>query len=127
MPVSYHIDESLSTIHTRCFGNVTFDEVIDHFQVLQRDPDCPGKLDVLLDLTECTSVPESGQLRTVDAAVGKIQDRVRFGACAVVVRDDLMFGMARMFLAFAENRFEITQVFRDLAEGKKWLESTSLH
>jgi len=126
MPVSYRIDKALGTIHTKCFGDLTFEEVMDHFRVLEQDPDCPEKLDVLLDMTECTSIPETDQLRSAGAAVGKIRDRVRFDACAIVAASDLWFGMARMFLVFAEDYFRVSQVFRDLDEGKKWLVSNSV-
>ena len=125
MPITYHIDKALGTIHTRCSGDLKFDEVMDHFRALRQDPDCPERLDVLLDVTGCTSSPQSDQLRSAGAAVGKIREKVRFDACAIIVSDDLWFGMARMFLAFAEGHFRVSQVFRNLDEGKKWLASVS--
>jgi hypothetical protein len=125
MPVSYRIDKGLKTIHTKCNGNVTFGEVLDHFHVLEQDPDCPERLDVLLDLTECSAIPESDQLRTVGATIGRIREKVRFDACAIVASSDIMFGMARMFQVFAEDRFRLTRVFRNLDEGRKWLVSMS--
>lgn len=125
MPVSYQIDKKLRTIHTRCSGEVTFGEVIVHFQALQQDSDCPEKLDVLLDLTECTSIPETNQLRAVGATIGSIRDKVRFDACAIVAPGDLIFGLSQMFLVFAEDQFRAAQVFRDANEAKKWLVSKS--
>jgi hypothetical protein len=123
MPVSYQIDRGAKTIHTKCSGQVTFEEVLDHFLVLQNDPACPEKLDVLLDLTACTSIPETSQLRTVGSTIGQLRDRVKFNACAIVASSDVMFGMARMFQVFAEESFRDTQVFRDLEKGKRWLTS----
>ena len=38
------------------------DEVIDHFQQLAHDPNCPDRLDVLLDLSEETTIPQSREL-----------------------------------------------------------------
>ena len=38
MPVSYRIDQDNGMIRTRCVGNVTFEEVVDHFRDLEEDP-----------------------------------------------------------------------------------------
>jgi hypothetical protein len=122
MPVFYKIGGD-GIIRTRCVGDVTLDEVIDHFRVLERDPDCPDRLDVLLDLTEMGSVPRSDQLRAVSREIGRIQDRVRFGACAIVACTDVLFGMSRMFEVFAQERFRETCVFRAVDEAEAWLHS----
>ena len=38
MPVTYTIDVNERIIRTKCTGDVTFQEVIDHFHVLGQDP-----------------------------------------------------------------------------------------
>ena len=48
MPVTYKIDKADGIIRTKCTGPVTIGEVIEHFHALERDPDCPSRLDVLL-------------------------------------------------------------------------------
>jgi len=126
MPVLYKIDKEKGTIHTKCSGTVTLEEVIDHFRVLGEDPDCPGRLDVLLDLTECVTIPESDELRAVGSTIARVRDKIRFDACAIVAPGDPIYGMARMFQVFAEDQFRVTQVFRKLDEGRKWLDSKSL-
>lgn len=123
MPVSYQIDHSRGIIHTKCSGDVTLAEVLDHFRVLSSDPECPARLDVLLDLSECTSETDSEQLRTVSHAIASVRDRVRFGACAIVAPTDLLFGIGRMFEAVAEERFRVTHVFRSVAQADAWLGS----
>jgi hypothetical protein len=54
MPVKYQVDKANRIIRTRCTGPVTIEEVVGHFRVLERDPDCPDRVDVLLDLSEET-------------------------------------------------------------------------
>ena len=122
MPVSYQIDQSQGVIRTKCFGNVTFDEVINHFEILVRDPRCPNHLDVLLDLSETTSMPKTNQLKEVSSEIGRIRKSVRFDACAIVAGRDALFGMARMFEVFAEEHFRATRVLRTLDEAEKWLD-----
>src|ERR1017187_4308064 len=112
MPVSYSIDQSGGVIRTRCVGNVTFDEIVDHFRTLAQDPNCPGRLDVLLDLTKTTSIPSSSQLQSVSRAIGAIEGTVRFDACASAASPDVLFGMSPVFEVTAREHFRATCVFR---------------
>lgn len=123
MPVIYQIVEGRELVRTRCIGDVTFSEVLDHLRILERDIRRPEALDVLLDLTELTNLPRSEQLRVVSEEIGMLQPRVRFRACALVAPRDVVFGLARMFEAFAASRFEATRVCRSLGEAEDWLAS----
>ena len=123
MPVIYKIYPAERLIRTRCIGDVTLTEVTDHFCELQRDPNLPGCLNVLLDLSEMTSVPEAQELRVASHEVEKTLRSVQFQACAIVVCNDALFGMMRMFEVFARNYFTVTQVFRVAADAEAWLAS----
>jgi len=121
MPVTYQIDKANNIIRTKCIGPVTIEEVIDHFRVLERDPDCPERLDVLLDLSEQTSIPRKENLEEVTREISRIRGSVRFGACAIVACTDALYGMLRMFEVFAERCFRESYVFRTTAEAEAWL------
>jgi hypothetical protein len=123
MPVTYTIDANERIIRTRCTGNVTFQEVIDHFHVLGQDPNCPDQLDVLLDLSEATSTPNSSQISAVANQVKMIQNKVRFGFCAIIASRDALFGMLRMFEVMTQQCFRASSVFRVAAEAEAWLAS----
>jgi hypothetical protein len=123
MPVTYVIDTQEKIIRTRCFGLVTFGEVADHFRALQHDPDCVGQLDVFLDLSETTSVPEARQIQAVPVEMIRVRGKVQFGACAIVATTDPLFGMLRMFGVLAERFFRVVEVFRTTAEAEAWLDS----
>ncbi len=122
MPVSYTIDTVRGTITTRCVGDLTQAEVMQHFQELSLDPACPKYLNVLLDLTESNTTPDSAQLHMVIDAIRSLHERVRFEACAIVAARDAMYGMARMFAVFAEPYFRSLAVFREVREAQVWLE-----
>jgi len=121
MPVRYQIDKANGLIRTRCVGDVTVQEVVDHFQTLAQDPDCPDYLDVLLDLSKQTSLPQSDELREVTEAIRRVRDRVRFGYCAIVASTDALFGMLRMFQVFTEDLFGEAHVYRSMADAEGWL------
>ena len=123
MPVKYQIDKAHRIIRTRCTGPVTIEEVVEHFRVLERDPDCPDRVDVLLDLSEETSIPTKENLQQVTGEIKRIRGRVQFGTCAIVACTDALFGMLRMFEVFAEQYFRESRVFRTASEAEAWLDS----
>jgi hypothetical protein len=123
MPVTYSIDVAQKTIRTRCVGDVKLADVISHFRDLQNDVRCPPHLDVLLDLSETTSLPETSQLSAVTNEIRKIQMKVHFGACAIVATRDALFGMARMFEVMAQPYFRVISVFRALQPAEAFLAS----
>jgi SpoIIAA-like len=123
VPVTYQIDRETALIRTRCTGDVSFTEVVQHFRDLQEDASLPKGLDVLIDLTETRSIPESAQLRSVAREVELLRDKVHWGACAIVASRDVLFGMSRMFHAFAQEHFARSNVFRELEEAERWLAS----
>jgi hypothetical protein len=102
---------------------VTLEEVIDHFRTLEQDPECSDLIDVLLDLGEVNSLPESRDLSTVVSEMKRLRGRGRFGACAIVATRDALVGMMRVFEAMAEECFRVTCTFRGANEAEAWLVS----
>jgi CheY-like chemotaxis protein len=120
-PITYTIDAEKRLIRTRCVGSVTLSDVTHHFVQLASDPVCPPHLDVLLDLSETTSLPESAQLRDVGNEIEGIGARIKFGSCAIVAGGDALFGMIKEFEGLARQHFDEMQVFRVVAEAEEWL------
>lgn len=121
MPVTYRFDPDFGFIWTQCVGPVTFDEVRAHFRELESNPATPPSLDVLLDLSALTTLPESDELRGVVGELRRLEPRIKWGACAIVAVEDATFGISRMFEVFAEQQFTRTHVFRDLSKAHNWL------
>ena len=119
MPIDYEIEDGL--LRTRCVGDVTWDEVMAHFDELVADPLRPPELDVLLDMSAMESLPSTDQIKGVASRMQEI-GAVRFRACAIVAANDALFGMVRMLEVFAERVFSQTMVFRELPPAERWLE-----
>ena len=128
MPVTYKIDANKKTVRTKCVGLVTLQEVVDHFRILEQDPDCPDILDVFLDLSEMDSLPETREISSVVNEMKRIRGQVRFGACAILATRDSLIGMMRVFEAMAEDiqlrsRFHILNIgvakIRGVSQGGK--------
>jgi hypothetical protein len=123
MPITYQIDRKITLIRTRCWGNVTIEEVRDHFQQLVKDPDRPDCLDVFLDLRDVTSSPSAKEIREAGNTVARLPSNVRFGACAIVAERDALYGMSRMFAVFVERFFTAISTFRSAPEAEVWLQA----
>jgi hypothetical protein len=122
MPVEYEIDPERNRIATRCLGDTTLTEVLEHFDLLERDGNRPPHLDVLLDLTLQTSLPTTHQIMAAAHRIGMAKWTIDFRACAIVVHRDALFGMLRMFEVFAHQHFDRLRVFRDVNQARAWLD-----
>jgi hypothetical protein len=121
MPIAYDIDRARGLVRTSCSGQVMLPEVLAHFDQLQQDPQRSSRLDVLLDLRLLSTPPDAPKLRRVANRIGRVTD-LRFGRCAIVADRDLVFGLSRMFEAFARAYFDAIQVFRDPAAAEAWVQ-----
>ena len=125
MPVTFTIDMRASLIRTICAGDVTLPEVDDHFTELSKVWPRGAKLDVLLDLSGCTSLPEIWQLRAVVSRIQMLGGRKRFGVCAIVATRELLYGLLRVFELLASHRFVAIRVFRNESAAMVWLRERS--
>jgi hypothetical protein len=114
------IDPSERTIRTKCVGQLTLSDVIGHFQTLALDPQCVDHLNVFLDLSEVSSLPDSREVQAVVTELKKIRSKARFGACAILATGDALFGMMRVFEAHTEAVFRVTHTFRSATEAETW-------
>jgi len=121
MPISCQIDEQKDLLRARAAGDVTWEEVHPQLQQLEVVLMRRAPLDVLLDLTDCTSLPDRSQLENLAADIHRLGGRTRFHRCTIVATQPALFGMARMFEILAEDQFAATRVFRTVAEGEAWL------
>jgi hypothetical protein len=127
VPVVYRIDPELNRIVTQCVGETSLREVLAHFDELDVDAECPDGADVLLDLSSMTTLPNVGQIRSAAERAGRTSGKVRFGAIAIVVASEAIFGMARVFETFTERHFARSGVFRSREAAERWLEAPATH
>ncbi len=125
MPISFSIDMPASLIHTLGSGDVTPAEVDEHFTHLSNVWPRGAKLDVLLDLSACTSLPAIPQLLAVVSRIQIFGGRKRFGVCAIVAASEPLHGLLRVFELLADHRFDAIRVFRTESAAMVWLRDRS--
>jgi hypothetical protein len=124
MPIAYTINVPAALIFTQCVGNVTLHEVQEHFRELARVWPPVDRLDVLLDLTDVTSLPT---LRELEKAATEIEAQIgprRFGRFAVVTEQHPLHGAMEMFAVLAGRFFDAVEIFRTPSAAAEWLAPT---
>jgi hypothetical protein len=124
MSITFNIDPAAGLIRTIGSGHVTLAEVQEHFTELAGAWPA-GRLDVLLDLSACTSLPDFPQLRSVVAQLDASGGRTRFDRCAIVASRELLYGLLRVFEVMADIRFAAVRVFRTETDAAEWLATAS--
>jgi hypothetical protein len=126
MPVLYEIDRDRALVRTTCAGFVTFEQVMAHFAALERDPRRRDMMDVILDLRQVTSMPETSQLRQVAERIAAGESRLEYGRLAIVAVEPERVGMGKLFVQFAKGRFAAATVVPTIQDADRWLGDTTV-
>jgi hypothetical protein len=119
MPISYVIDQKQRLVRTTVNGSVEVEEIVGHLQNQRRDKTVASR--ELVDIRGVTApYMTSSQIWQAAQAVLAITLEERAGPRAVLVTNEAVYGMTRMFATLVEDTFPI-RVFRDLAAAEHWL------
>jgi hypothetical protein len=118
MPCGYTIDMARSLVLSRGWGVVMEREILAHVRALIADPRFGRNFHQLLDMRDVTNL---------QFTASSVREMVRlnpFGAGArraVVVTNDIVFGMARMYQILADESPDELQIFRKMDDALQWL------
>ncbi len=122
MPITYSIDPKLGVIFTTAWDVLTVEELFEHKRKLAADPDFkPGMVELsdVRQITELDVTPEGiGRFVAQDTISA---EKLRDYKLAIIVSQEVVFGMARMYEMMTEQNVSNVAVFRDLEEAKTWL------
>jgi len=118
VPSAYTILPKHTLVITRGWGILTDRDIVAHARALAADPHFEPRFRQLADLREVTAMD------VTTAGVRQLVEANPFGAGArraVVVRDDVVYGMARMYELMRGESPDAVEVFRELDQGLQWL------
>jgi hypothetical protein len=124
MPIAYDLNSETRLLETRATGLVTAEELDRHLTMEEEDGFIG--LDELFDARDATTDLTSTQVRHFVRRTDDMVKRGRFGAVAFVTRDDVTFGMARMYQLLCEDKPVNIGVFRDIDVAREWLDASRL-
>lgn len=119
MPVELEFDAN-GVAWLRASGEVTFEHAIASVRRLYSERRFVAPTRALLDLRDGKATLSSEEIRRFAAHVHDTRSAGR-GRAAVVVGDDLTFGLCRMYEMIAVDNPIETQVFRDVDAATRWL------
>jgi len=120
MPIQYVRDPARGWLFTTAYGLVTFLEINEHLDVEEHSRDL-GQPE-LVDARTATTNLTADQIRRLAQRAADTASRIPLGPTAIVTTNDVVFGMARMYSAFAERARARVEVFRDMDAADVWLE-----
>jgi len=106
---------------SQALGVFTLDDLRAHRARVIAHPQYVETLRLVMDLRRVARYDiGSGGIRAHAGSSG-----TRFARIAVVVGDDLGYGLARMFQAFTDDRYgdEALRTFRDAGEAWRWIQA----
>lgn len=119
MSAFYKIDKERRLVLSSGTGVLTKEDIIGHMDRLSNDPDFDPDFSQLIDFTQITALEIDAEDVRQFAKRNIFSPRSRR---ALVVKDDLQFGLARMFQIHRElNGEEGIRVFRSFNEALDWI------
>ena len=122
MPITFSVYPNQGYYIAKFVGIVTDREMLDDYKrFFSSDEWVPG-LNELTDISaaDVTQVTSNGVRDLANLIEGIFRQHNSSPKVAVYAPHDLPYGLSRMYSVEAE-RFELHEVFRDLAEAKAWL------
>jgi hypothetical protein len=120
MAIQYKIDVERQLVFTQVTGLVTAQDIIGHFEAARREGFLPYA--EFVDASTITSPTLStGELWTAAMAVRKLISGENLGSRAVLVANDTIYGLTRIFTTLMSGYFPI-DVFRDPVKAEAWLD-----
>jgi hypothetical protein len=120
MALTYEIDTQRKIILVAAAGQLTAQDLVELHHRFAADPAVRPEFSILFDLREAHgeqfSAESVRELANLPLLLSQTSRR------AVVVRDDLGYGIARMYGLRREDRVVSYEVFRDLDEARRWVE-----
>jgi|GEM_PF-2592421 len=125
MGYSYSIDETRELATVIWTGDVLPEHAGDAIRAVAQDPRCKPHFRRLVDMRAArVQIPkhENRELAAAKSEATPTFGGVKHGKTAIVVGDELSFGIASQYAAYSELQGVPTEVFKDIAAAEVWLE-----
>ena len=119
MPITYVIDEKSNLVRTAVVGAITVQEIVHHLAAQVQD-ETVGHCEIIDVRGVTPPYLTSSQVWQAAQAVLSIALKSSPGPRAIVVGNDTVYGMSRMFSTLVEGTFPIC-VYRDMESAEHWL------
>ncbi len=125
MPMSYTIDPVAGVVRIAGSGLLTDREMVDCIDALRHDPALEPGMNTLSDMRRIEVGFTSAGVESMVEIMRATEERRGDSRAAIVVSEEVAFGMARMFELISENAdvHPNFRVFYDFEQATAWLRS----
>ena len=120
MGITYRIDADEGLIRSRFEGELTLEQIKEHSLRIRREAAFHKGL---RELAEVGNISPRLTPQDILGFTDWLSSLEPFRAIAVVCRDDLSFGLARMFSTLMARSVQDVEAFRDMDTAVRWLDS----
>jgi hypothetical protein len=121
MPVEVSYDAEKNVLWRTISGDATLDELIGSISESLKRPDLPSGLRSVMDFRTVTSFGKPSDIRKYFNLIFQYKEKLKGIRVAVVVSDDVAYGLTRMLQAHTDRLPLEIGVFRDIDEATTWL------
>ena len=123
MPISHRVDTKTGILHIRRWGHIDTQDEAEACRARKADPLVIPDMPVFVDTREVEPPDSAETIRYLANCITDIAAELRCGPVAILVADDVQYGMARMYMALTQLAHSPTEVFRDQESAFRWLEA----
>jgi hypothetical protein len=128
VPLDYRIDHKQRLVHVTAHGVITADALFAYQKAAWSDP-AIAEYDELADMSgvEDVEAPSPSNVSALAGFSARMDASAKPTKLAIVARDDLLFGLGRMYQAYREMKpgsNKEVAVFRSMPEALAWLGRT---
>jgi hypothetical protein len=123
MPLSYHIDEARGLLSLKGSGSITADDIDAYVEEVLEDPRQAYVTQELADFRDAEFSVTPDRVVKLAALDRKRLSRMKIVRRAIVVSNDLQYGLARMYGQFLAPSGQEVRPFHDIDEARRWLET----
>jgi hypothetical protein len=125
VPLAYRIDHEQRLVHVTASGVITAETLFGYQKEVWSDPAIAG-YDELVDMSgvEGVQAPLPSNVSALAAFSARMDASAKPTKLAIVARDDLLFGLGRMYQAYREMKpgsNKEVAVFRSMPDALAWL------
>jgi len=125
MPTEYKVDEKTGIMYVRRWGAITIDDEAAALKERSVDVSVIPNISVIVDCREVVPPDSAEVVRYIADRTTAIAAELDCGPVAIVVGNDVGYGMARMYMGLTALKHPNTEVFRSYNDALKWLQVQS--
>ena len=121
MPTKVAFEPEAGVVVLELGGEVTLDETEEALEAIPSRPWFRPRLKMVADARNCTTRMTGKDVERLAAFARQLDDAWGETRWAVLAPDDLVYGLARIYMALTEDYQVQTHVFRNVQDVNDWL------